>query len=213
MQARKWLLPASISLAVVIALIFGYAVGRAFFHDAQPITPASASTASPADDSAEAGFARDMSTHHAQAVEMGMIAAAKATDPDVRSLGYDIALTQENQIGIMQTWLSFWGLNPTSDTDQKPMAWMPEGTAALKNGLMPGMATQDQMQQLRDAKGKEVDKIFLQLILAHHLGGIHMVDGVLAKSQNADVRSLAQNMKTGQQREITVIQQLQKQLG
>jgi uncharacterized protein (DUF305 family) len=144
---------------------------------------------------------------------MGMIAAAHATDPDVRTLGYDIALTQENQIGIMQTWLSFWGLNPTSDTDQKPMAWMPEGTAALKNGLMPGMATQDQMQQLRDAKGKQVDEIFLQLILAHHLGGIHMVDGVLAKSQNADVRSLAQNMKTGQQREVTVIQQLQKQLG
>src|SRR5262249_49188061 len=81
---------------------------------------------------------------HPHAVEMGIIAAANATAPDVRSLGYDIALPQETQIGIMQTWLSFWGLTPTSDTDQKPMAWMPEGTAALKNGLMPGMATQDQ---------------------------------------------------------------------
>jgi uncharacterized protein (DUF305 family) len=211
MQARRWLIPGSISLAVVIALIFGYAVGRAVSPDAQPVTPASATTASPADDSAEAGFARDMSTHHAQAVEMGMIAAAKATDPDVRTLGYDIALTQENQIGIMQTWLTFWGLNATSDAQR--MAWMPEGAAALKDGLMPGMATQDQIQQLRDAKGKQVDEIFLKLILAHHLGGIHMVEGVLAKTQNADVRSLAENMKTGQQREITVIQQLQKQLG
>jgi len=211
MQARRWLIPGSISLAVVIALIFGYAIGRAVSPNAQPVTPASATTASPADDSAEAGFARDMSTHHAQAVEMGMIAAAKATDPDVRTLGYDIALTQENQIGIMQTWLSFWGLNATSDAQR--MAWMPEGTAALKDGLMPGMATQDQIQQLRDAKGKQVDEIFLKLILAHHLGGIHMVEGVLAKTQNADVRTLAENMKTGQQREITVIQQLQKQLG
>jgi len=211
MQARRWLIPGSISLAVVIALIFGYAVGRAVSPDAQPVTPASATTATPADDSAEAGFARDMSTHHAQAVEMGMIAAAKATDPDVRTLGYDIALTQENQIGIMQTWLTFWGLNATSDAQR--MAWMPEGAAALKDGLMPGMATQDQIQQLRDAKGKQVDEIFLKLILAHHLGGIHMVEGVLAKTQNADVRSLAENMKTGQQREITVIQQLQKQLG
>jgi uncharacterized protein (DUF305 family) len=213
MQPRKWLIPASISLAIVVALIIGYAVGRAVSPEAQPVTPASASTAYPADDSAEAGFARDMSTHHAQAVEMGMIAAAKATDPDVRSLGYDIALTQENQIGIMQTWLSFWGLDPTSETGQKPMAWMPEGAAALKNGLMPGYATQDQMDQLRNAKGKQVDVLFLSLILTHHLGGIHMVDGVLAKSQNNDVRSLAQNMKTGQQREITVIQQLQKQIG
>jgi uncharacterized protein (DUF305 family) len=212
MPARRWLISGAISLAV-IALILGYAVGRAVSPDTQPVTPASATTAYPADDSAEAGFARDMSSHHAQAVEMGMIEAAKATDPDVRTLGYDIALTQENQIGIMQTWLSFWGLNATSDTDQKPMAWMPEGTAVLKDGLMPGMATQEQMQQLREAQGKQVDQLFLKLILAHHLGGIHMVDGVLAKSQNADVRSLAENMKAGQQREITVIQQLQKQIG
>jgi uncharacterized protein (DUF305 family) len=211
MQLRKWLLATGIPLAIVIALISGYAVGRAVSPDAQPVTAASTTTASPADDSPEAGFARDMSTHHAQAVEMGMIAAARATDPDVRTLGYDIALTQENQIGIMQTWLTFWGLNPTSD--QKPMAWMPEGSAALKNGLMPGMATQNEMQQLRDAKGKQVDILFLKLILAHHLGGIHMVDGLLAKSQNADVTSLAKNMKAGQQGEVTVIQQLQKQIG
>lgn len=211
MQVRKWLIATGIPLAIVVALMSGYAVGRAVSPDAQPVTTASATTPSPADGSAEAGFARDMSTHHAQAVEMGMIAAARATDPDVRTLGYDIALTQENQIGIMQTWLTFWGLNPTSD--QKAMAWMPEGSAALKNGLMPGMATQDEMQQLRDAKGKQVDILFLKLILAHHLGGIHMVDGVLAKSQNADVTSLAQNMKAGQQKEVTVIQQLQQQVG
>jgi len=209
MQLRRWFITAGISLAVVIALMSGYAVGRAVSPDAQPVTTASSTT--PADDSPEAGFARDMSSHHAQAVEMAMIAAARATDPDVRSLGYDIALTQENQIGIMQTWLSFWGLNPTSAS--KPMAWMPEGTAALKDGLMPGMATQEQMQELRNAKGKQVDILFLKLILTHHLGGIHMVDGVLAESRNADVRSLAANMKAGQQREITVVQQLQKQVG
>lgn len=211
MQARRWLLPVGISFAILVALMSGYAVGRAVSPDAQPVTSASATT--PADDSPEAGFARDMSTHHAQAVEMGMIAAANATDPDVRSLGADIAMTQENQIGIMQTWLTYWHLNPTSDTGAKPMAWMPEGTAALKDGLMPGIATQEQMQQLRDAKGKDVDRIFLKLILAHHLGGIHMVEGLLSRSQNADVTALASNMKAGQQREITVIQQLQKQVG
>jgi uncharacterized protein (DUF305 family) len=211
MQLRRWLIFVGISLAVVISLMSGYAVGRAVSPDAQPVTSASQTTPAPADNSPEAGFARDMSTHHAQAVEMGMIAAAKATDPDVRTLGADIAMTQENQIGIMQTWLTFWGLNPTSD--QKQMAWMPEGSAALKDGLMPGMATQAEMQQLRDAKGKQVDILFLKLILNHHLGGIHMVEGVLAKTQNSDVATLAANMKQGQQREITVIQQLQKQVG
>jgi uncharacterized protein (DUF305 family) len=209
MPARKWLISGGISLAVVIALMIGYAMGRAVSPD--PVPAAVASPAAPGDRSAEAGFARDMSTHHAQAVDLGMIAADRATDPRVRTLGYDIALTQENQIGIMQTWLRFWGVD--TNTDQKPMAWMPDGAAALENGLMPGMATQEQVRQLQEAQGKQVDILFLKLILNHHLGGIHMVDGVLAETQNQDVISLAGNMKAGQQKEITVIQDLLKALG
>src|SRR4051812_47427704 len=50
--------------------------------------------ARPGDTSAEAGFLRDMSTHHAQAVEMSMIAHAGSTDPNIVSLAADIALTQ-----------------------------------------------------------------------------------------------------------------------
>ncbi|NUT22698.1 MAG: DUF305 domain-containing protein [Hamadaea sp.] len=209
MPARRWLIAGGLAFAIVVSLMTGYAVGRVV----TPTTPSAtaATKQNPADDSPEAGFARDMSTHHAQAVEMSMIAAARATDPEVRQLGYDIALTQENQIGQMQTWLTFWGLNPTSD--QPAMAWMPDGQASVKNGLMPGMASQAEVQELRDAKGKQVDILFLKLILTHHLGGIHMVDGLLAASKNPEVVSLAENMKAGQQNELTVIQNLQKKLG
>lgn len=209
MPARRWLISGGLALAIVVSLMLGYAIGRAVTPGAQPATAASA-TATPGDTSPEAGFARDMSTHHAQAVEMSMIAATKASDPEVRLLGYDIAMTQQNQIGIMQTWLKYWHLDPTSG--QKPMAWMPDGAASVKNGLMPGMAGQAEMQQLRDATGKQVDVLFLKLILTHHLGGIHMVDGVLAETGNADVKALAENMKAGQQKELTVIQDLQKKV-
>ncbi|NUT38282.1 MAG: DUF305 domain-containing protein [Hamadaea sp.] len=190
--------------------MLGYAVGRAV-SPAVPTATAATAQATPGDRSPEAGFARDMSTHHAQAVAMSMIAATRATDGEVRSVAYDIALTQQNQIGIMQTWLKYWHLDPTSD--QKAMAWMPDGEASVKDGLMPGMASQQQMQQLEEATGKEVDRLFLRLILTHHLGGIHMVDGLLAQSDNADVRSLAENMKAGQQKELTVFQDLQKKVG
>jgi uncharacterized protein (DUF305 family) len=63
-----------------------------------------------------------MSTHHAQAVELAMIADPTATVPEIRSLTYDIALTQQGQIGIMGSWLREWNLSPTSS--QAPMAWM-----------------------------------------------------------------------------------------
>jgi uncharacterized protein (DUF305 family) len=164
----------------------------------------------PGPDSTEAGFARDMSTHHAQAVEMGMIAYAKASDGDVRAMGGDIALNQQGQIGIMQSWLRAWSLDPTGS--QRPMEWMPGGPGLVRNGLMPGMATPVQMQKLRDATGKTVDVEFLRLMQQHHLGGIHMAQAILELTEDAEVKEFAQIMVNGQQRELTDIRSLMDRL-
>ncbi len=86
-------------------------------------------------DSSEAGFARDMMVHHAQAVEMAEIVRDKTESDDIRTLATDIALTQQAQIGIMQDWLDVWGL-PASGTELA-MSWMGHST----EGPMPGMAT------------------------------------------------------------------------
>ena len=92
-------------------------------------------TRPPGEDSAEAGFARDMIVHHAQAVEMAEIVRGKTESEDVGTLAPDIALTQQAQIGMMQGWLQVWGLLPTGS--EPAMSWMGEPT----NGPMPGMAT------------------------------------------------------------------------
>jgi uncharacterized protein (DUF305 family) len=157
----------------------------------------------PADDSVEAGFLRDMSTHHAQAVEMSMIAHANSTNPDVVTLAGDIALTQHGQIGYMQAWLRDWHLSPTGT--QEPMAWMPDSAGSVVNGLMPGMATPEQMAELRKATGKDLDVQYLTLMRQHHLGGIHMAQEALKLSDDKDVTWLAQTMVSGQQGEITLI--------
>jgi uncharacterized protein (DUF305 family) len=162
----------------------------------------------PGDTSPEAGFLRDMSTHHAQAVEMSMIAHANSTDPQIISLAADIALTQHGQIGYMQSWLRDWSLSPTGA--EPPMAWMPDAAGAVQNGLMPGMATPDEIEQLRQATGKALDVQFLTLMRAHHLGGIHMAQGILDQSENKDVRWLAQTMVSGQQSELNLIDDMLK---
>ncbi|SNY09934.1 DUF305 domain-containing protein [Paractinoplanes atraurantiacus] len=164
----------------------------------------------PGDDSVEAGFLRDMSTHHAQAVEMSMIAHADSADSRIVTLSGDIALTQHGQIGYMQAWLRNWGLSPTSS--QEPMAWMPDSAGSVVNGLMPGMATPEQLAKLREAKGKDLDIQFLTLMRQHHLGGIHMAQEILKLSDNKDVTWLAQTMVTGQQSEIALIDQLLKSI-
>ena len=165
----------------------------------------------PGNNSPEAGFARDMSTHHAQAVAMAIDEVQNGSNPDVIRLASDIAVTQEGQIGVMQTWLTTWHLLPTGD--QPKMAWMPDGPVALVNGLMPGMASTDQMNEMTTVTGKASDILFCQLMLRHHLGGIHMVEGILQVSHNSQVRTLASLMLSGQQGEVVVLQGLLQTLG
>jgi uncharacterized protein (DUF305 family) len=184
-------------------LVLGLLVGLAIAYLAlQPKTPA--------DDSVDAGFLRDMSTHHAQAVEMSMIAHANSTNASVVTLASDIALTQHGQVATMQAWLRDWKLSPTSS--QEPMAWMPGSAGSVVNGLMPGMATPDQMANLRTATGKDLDIQFLTLMRQHHLGGLHMAQEIVKLSKNEDVTWLAKTMVAGQQGELNLIDDMLKVL-
>ncbi|MEU7755271.1 DUF305 domain-containing protein [Micromonospora sp. NPDC049101] len=188
----------ALAVMVVVGLLLGYAGGL--------LTPR---LTRPGDASVEAGFARDMTTHHAQAVEMSLIAYRSATLPEVRQIAVDIATGQQGEIGAMQTWLREWGLSPTGS--QPPMSWMSDGARLNKDGLMPGMATPQQMTALRDARGIEVDRQFLTLMYDHHLGGIHMIDAALDETDNAEVVRVAKTMKATQQTELNNLRQLQAQ--
>lgn len=193
-----------LALAVVASLLVGFAVG-VFTLRPDP---------APGDASAEAGFARDMITHHDQAVTMGMIAYQQAERADVRQLGYDIAMTQQGEIGMMHQWLRDWQLDPTGS--QPRMAWMGDELdqgMVLENGLMPGMATTEQLTALREAEGVEVDRLFVELMTRHHLGGLHMIDAVLEQSDHSQVTSVAEVMRASQQKEMQVMSDLTEQIG
>ncbi len=202
----RWIRLGLAALVLVIVAGVGFS-GGVFVGSASADKPATPDT-----NSAEAGFARDMSTHHGQAVELALTAYPKATRAEVRTWAYDIATSQQYQIGQMQTWLEGWGLSPTSD--RRAMAWMPNGVNELRpDGLMPGMATDAERAQLRAATGTQVDILFCQLMIRHHLGGIHMIEGLLQLSGNDRVRTLAESMRAGQQNEVAMMQQLLKDLG
>lgn len=159
----------------------------------------------PTNGSAEAGFARDMSTHHAQAVEMAELLRDRTDDAELRVLAADIATTQQAQIGRMSGWLDVWGLRAFSAA---PMAWM-AGTAgevtdgaATSGTRMPGMATPAELARLRDAHGRAAEVLFLQLMIEHHRGGVAMADAVLQRTDDEAVRRLATAMVTSQRSEI-----------
>ncbi|MFB4319396.1 DUF305 domain-containing protein [Actinomadura sp. 21ATH] len=175
----------------------------------------------PGSDGPEAGFARDMSVHHAQAVRMSFLVRDGSGDERVRLLAYDIINTQSAQIGMMTAWLDEWGL-PKADPAGR-MRWMAGhgghggGRAGPGTGggaaPMPGMATRDQLAGLERASGRDAEVRYLQLMIAHHRGGVAMAEAVLARTGHPRVRRLARTMVAGQRSEITLMTDMLRERG
>ncbi len=153
-----------------------------------------ARTAEPTAESVDAGFSRDMARHHLQGVEMANLVPERSEDPEIRQLAFDISATQTNQAGRMQGWLALWGLPPTGG---ETMAWMAgdgghAGHAMASDaGLMPGMATEAELAELRARSGTEFDVEFLRLMIRHHQGGLGMAEYAAEHAQETAVRGLA----------------------
>jgi len=162
--------------------------------------------------SVDAGFARDMSTHHTQAVVMASYARDYSTNPSIQLIARDIEDEQYFQLGEMQGWLDTWNLSRTSSVPA--MSWMgSDGASMVVNGLMPGMATPEQMTQLQKLTGNALDIDFLQLMLRHHQGGVTMAGYAADHATTPYVRQLASKMVQQQNNEIITMEQLLRGLG
>lgn len=164
-------------------------------------------TRSPGPESIDVGFARDMSDHHRQAVEMAILLYDRTDDASMRVLAYDILTTQQAQIGIMSGWLDIWG-EPWTSLGPK-MEWM--GMSVTSR--MPGMATLEEMNALRAASDREAEIIFMQLMIPHHRSGVAMAAAAADGARSDAVRSLARSMAESQEVEIAYMQQLLRERG
>ncbi len=161
--------------------------------------------------SVDAGFARDMSTHHTQAVTMAGYERDNTTNPSLKLPSYDIETSQQFQLGQMSGWLDGWGLSRESSLPR--MAWMGGQMHMQSDGLMPGMATPAQMSKLITLHGKALDVLFLQLMIHHHQGGLPMAQYAAAHATQPYVQVTAQAMISVQSNEIIEMEQLLRQLG
>ena len=195
--APKPLMAILVAIALALAAAGGYAVARL--------------GGPPGNTSAEAGFARDMSTHHAQAVEMSFLVRDRTEDEEIRRLAFDIITSQQQQIGQMSAWLTLWGL-PQTGSDPA-MTWMGDmpgmDHASMSHDeamtAMPGMASAADLAALTKATGVAAEKQYLTLMIAHHKGGVAMAQAVLDRSTRPEVRNLAQGMVNAQSSEITTM--------
>jgi uncharacterized protein (DUF305 family) len=188
---------------LVAVLLFGAAMGA--------VLTLWLSSRAPAPDSAEAGFTRDMATHHAQAVEMSFVIRDTSSDESLRTLAYDIIVTQATQRGVFMGWLQQWNLPQTSTVPR--MSWMP-GHAHTVGGHdggappMPGMASDVELRRLRESSGADAEILFLQLMIRHHEGGVVMANAVEELSRRPEVLGMAKSIRDGQRAEIAAMTEM-----
>ena len=155
-------------------------------------TPGASSGASNAGqfNDADVLFVQMMIPHHQQAVDMSdMIVAKSGVDPDVTALAKQIKAAQQPEVHTMETWLNAWGPKP-----------MPEG--APHHLLSEGMLDEEQMQALDEATGREGQRRFLESMIRHHQGAIHLAEKEIAAGKHPEATALARHIAASQQREI-----------
>lgn len=187
-----------VAYALLLVIAIAAAAGALFLW---------ASSRTPGENSAEAGFARDMMVHHAQAVEMAEIVRDRTENPEIRSLATDIAMTQQAQIGQMQGWLDVWGLSPTAT--EKPMAWM----GHPMDGPMPGMATPEEIDRLGKLPPEKADELFLRLMIPHHRAAIPMARAIDERSDDPVVDLFAEKVMASQRAEVENMQKMLEDMG
>ncbi|MGH3627917.1 MAG: DUF305 domain-containing protein [Sciscionella sp.] len=205
-QAEDGRPPLVVLLVVILSIAALLAAGTAGWLIRGDGGPAAISATS-----VDAGFARDMSTHHTQAVTMAGYERDNTTNPSLKILAYDIETSQYFQLGQMQGWLDGWELSRESSIPQ--MAWMGHTDKLESDGLMPGIATPAQMTKLQKSHGTAMDILFLQLMIHHHQGGLPMAQYAADHAKTGYVRTLAKAMITVQSNEIVEMEQILRQIG
>ncbi|MEO3807684.1 DUF305 domain-containing protein [Sphaerisporangium sp. B11E5] len=166
-------------------------------EQARTLSPDQAVTAvpSPAANAADVRFIQDMIVHHRQALDMSTAAPARASSDGVKRLAARIADVQGPEINAMIRWLRQQGQR------------VPDHHAAHDG--MPGMATPEQMARLRAAAGPEFDRLYIQLMTAHHMGAITMASEELEKGSHTVALELASDISVTQAAEINRMRRIQ----
>lgn len=153
----------------------------------------------------DVGFLQDMRIHHEQAVEMSFLFLNNPdTDPSLRTVAASMMLEQQLEIGRMIQLLRSSGESEVNETDEA-MTWM---GAPVPLEQMPGLASADDVDRLRTATGLEADRIFVELMTVHHLGGIHMAEHAETHADLAEVKRMASQIVDNQREEIVEIERL-----
>ncbi|MCR2746764.1 DUF305 domain-containing protein [Limnobacter parvus] len=215
-QAPKSPYPGKRALAITIVAIVALASGFFAFQNPKPVAQEKQVS------QIDAGFARSMMLHHAQAIQMSMM-MRNAASPEIQALAQSIILKQTREMGVMEGWLTAWK-EPVM-VDGAPMAWVEnaknvrhlddqlyQAQCKADGGAMAGVATPEELAQLNLATGTDKEILFIKLMLAHHRAAIPMAWFANRNGESSLVKAMAASMVREQGMEIGWMQMKLQQI-
>ena len=133
-------------------------------------------------------FVADMIPHHESAVEMAKIAQDRGSSAFVTKLADDIVHTQNEEISAMRA------------ADERLKS---AGIAVGSLGVEGHMMGPNDIATLKTTK--QFDREFMRMMIPHHEAAIPMSRAEIAKGDDAELKQLAQEIITAQQREIAAM--------
>ena len=186
----------------------GEATGSAGQAPPAPTSSAAGQQVSADHNEADIAFAQGMIPPPRQAVDMANLAADRAESDQVKQLATAIQQAQGPEIQQLQGFLAAWGAPESGGMPNMSQEHNMPGME--QNGMsgMSGMMSDQQMQQLEQASGVEFDRMWLQMMIAHHEGAVQMAQTELRDGRNPEAKALAQTIIDAQQTEITQMQEM-----
>jgi uncharacterized protein (DUF305 family) len=138
-------------------------------------------------------FMNMMIVHHDQAIEMAELSENRTENENILEISNNISKAQTRENEQMNKWMQELGYNPGN------------------HHRMAGMASEQEMQRLRNSNGREYNNLFAELMIEHHEGGIAMAQNVYNSGENTELREMQGQMIEAQQNEIGKMRRWQEE--
>ncbi|MFJ9313293.1 DUF305 domain-containing protein [Pimelobacter simplex] len=153
---------------------------------------------------ADVDFATAMIPHHAQALQMALLAQDRPLPPEVRALVDQVQAAQTPEVETMTTWLTDWDQDIPATSMDHANAGHDMGEMGEMEGMMSGSA----MAELEDASDEAFPKLWMTMMIEHHEGAITMARTEQEDGRFPDAVALARAIVDGQAAEIATMKAL-----
>ncbi|MEN3612533.1 DUF305 domain-containing protein [Plantactinospora sp. ZYX-F-223] len=139
---------------------------------------------------ADIRFVAMMVPHHEQALQLAALVPDRAGSTGVIAVADRIRAAQQPEVEVLRGWLRDRGLDSLL------------GGTGHEHPTMHGMQTPEAIATLTATTGTDFDRMFVEMMSAHHQGAIAMAQEVLANGVDRQIRELARNIAFEQAVEV-----------